>query len=279
MVTVLLALGSAACYGVSNFVGPLLARREALFVVLFVSHMAALAGAAVYLAAAGGALLGPEAFALAMLAGLGNAFGLIGFYKAAELGPLSVAAPIGATGATVPVAWGLANGDTLSSAQAAGMVLALGGCVLAARRSSGQATTYRDPRASALWAAASAVAFGVFLTALPAASEDGGRAWAIFDARIALLVVVVIWAGRELRGLRLNATTPLLALPGLLLLAGTLFYVFAASRGQLSLVSVLGSLFPVFTVGLSVAFFGERPSPLQSAGVLAALAGVVLIAL
>ena len=54
MVTVLLALGSSACYGVSNFVGPLLARRETLFTVLFVSHLAALAGAAVYLAAKGG---------------------------------------------------------------------------------------------------------------------------------------------------------------------------------------------------------------------------------
>ncbi|MEJ7893258.1 MAG: hypothetical protein WKF94_11530 [Solirubrobacteraceae bacterium] len=72
MVTVLLALSSAACYGVSNFVGPLLARREALFVVLFVSHVAALAGATVYLAFDGGALLGPKPFALAMLAGLGN---------------------------------------------------------------------------------------------------------------------------------------------------------------------------------------------------------------
>jgi len=279
VVTVLLALSSAACYGVSNFVGPLLARREALFVVLFVSHVAALAGATVYLAFDGGALLGPEPFALAMLAGLGNAIGLIGFYKAAELGPLAVAAPIGATGATVPVVWGLANGDTLSSAQAVGMLLALGGCVLAARRSSSEITTYRDPRASALWAACSAVAFGVFLTALPAASEDGGRAWAIFDARVALLVVVVIWSGRELRALRLNRTTPVLALPGLLLLAGTLFYVVAASRGQLSLVSVLGSLFPVFTVGLSVALLGERPSRLQSAGVGAALVGVILIAL
>ena len=46
MVTVLLALGSSACYGVSNFVGPLLARRETLFTVLFVSHLAALLVAA-----------------------------------------------------------------------------------------------------------------------------------------------------------------------------------------------------------------------------------------
>ena len=278
MVTVALALGSAACYGVSNFLGPLLARRETLFVVLLVSHLAALAGALVYLAVEGGTPIFDERLALAGLAGLGNAIGLIGFYKAAHLGPLAVAAPIGATGATVPVVWGLTNGDVLTTAQTAGMVLALGGCMLASRRTAADAETYRDPRASALWAAGSAVAFGIFLTALPAASEDGGRAWAIVDARIALLIVLVIWAGRELRHLRLDARTPLLTIPGLLLVSGTVLYVIAAGRGQLSLVSTLGALFPVFTVGLSVALLGERPSRLQTVGVIAALAGVVLIA-
>ncbi len=150
--------------------------------------------------------------------------------------------------------------------------------MLAARRAAPPTATYPDPRASALWAAGSAFAFGVFLTALPAAAEEG-RAWAIFDARVALLVVLAIWAGRGLRAIRVHRRTPVLAIPGLLLLAGTLLYVAAASRGQLSLVSVLGSLFPVFTVGLSVAVLGERPSRLQTAGVIAALAGVILIAL
>lgn len=278
MVTVALALGSAACYGVSNFVGPLLARREALFVVLFVSQLAALAGGVVYLGLEGGAWLADERLAYAALAGVGNAVGLIGFYKAAELGPLSVAAPIGATGAAVPVVWGLTHGDVLTATQAVGMVLALCGCVLASRRTAANVEAYPDPRASAAWACCSAFAFGVFLTALPAASVDDGRAWAIVDARLVLLAVVVVWAGRALRGTRLNARTPLLTIPGLLLLIGTVLYTIAADRGQLSLVSTLGALFPVFTVGLSVALMGDRPSRLQSAGVAAALAGVVLIA-
>ena len=277
MLTVALALGSAACYGVSNFVGPLLARRRALFVVLFVSQAAALAAAAVYLLIDAGPPLAPGPLLIAIVAGIGNAVGLIGFYKAAELGPLAIAAPIGATGAAVPVAWGLAGGDELSSAQAAGLVLALGGCVLAARRPSPPTEAHPDPRASALWAAGSALAFGVFLVALPEASQDG-RAWALFDARLALLVVVVAWARSELRALRLDGATPLLAVPGLLLFAGTILYLLAAARGQLSLVSVLSSLFPVYTVGLSVALLGERPTAVQSAGVAAALAGVVLIA-
>jgi drug/metabolite transporter (DMT)-like permease len=280
VLAIALALGSSACYGVSNFIGPQLARRHAIATVLVVSQLAALAGCAVYLAADRGAALPTDGLLLALLAGAGNGFGLIWFYKAAELAPLSIVAPIGAIGAVVPVAWGLGNGETLGGLQAAGVALALGGAALAARAEPPDAAAvrrYPDPRLGAVWAAASAVAFGVFLTALPEASEDG-RAWALFDARVALVALVVVWAGIRLRALRFSAELPLLAVPGLLLLAGTVLYTVAAEHGQLSHVAVVGSLFPVFTVGLGVALLGERLSRAQAAGVAAALTGLVLIA-
>ena len=159
MLAIALALGSSACYGVSNFVGPQLARRHTIITVLVISQVAALIGCAAYLAEDRGAALPSADAALAMLAGLGNAFGLIGFYKAAELGPLSVVAPIGATGAVLPVVWGVATGDTLKVTQAIGLVLAMGGAALAARKEAageGSASEYTDPRASARWAAACA---------------------------------------------------------------------------------------------------------------------------
>ena len=55
-------------------------------------------------------------------------------------------------------------------------------------------------------------------------------------------------------------------------------YTLAYDQGQLSLVSVAGSLFPVFTVSLGVIVLGERLSRLQAAGVVAAMVGVTLIA-
>jgi len=91
----------------------------------------------------------------------------------------------------------------------------------------------------------------LFLTALPAASSHG-RAWALFDARMALVVGVGLWAGRRLLDVRIGLDSRPLVVPGLLLLAGTLLYTVAADHGELSLVSVLGSLFPVVTVGLGV---------------------------
>ena len=281
MLAVVLALGSAACYGVSNFLGPQLAKPHTLVAALMVGQAAALVGCVVLLAVARDPFPSGEAVALATLAGAGNAFGLIFFYRAAELGPLAIAAPIGATGAVVPVVWGLSTGDALHWWQAVGLVLALGGAVLASRSTpppDEEGHGYPDPRLGAVYAACSAVAFGVFLTALPHASEDGGRYWALMDARVALVAILCVWAGRRLATLRIDHDTPLLTVPGVLLLAGTLLYTLASEQGLLSLVSVLGSLFPVVTVGLGVAVLGERLSRAQAVGVSAALLGIVLIA-
>jgi len=280
VLAIALALGSSACYGVSNFIGPQLARRHTIVTILLISQVAALIGCALYLAGDGGPALPAGSMLLALLAGVGNAAGLIGFYKAAELGPLSIVAPLGATGAIVPVAYGLATGDTLKATQVAGVVLAMAGAALAARAEPRRRpeSRYPDPRASVVWALGSAVAFGVFLTALPKASQDG-RAWALFDARLALLALLALWAGRRIGGLRASWDLPLMAVPGLLLVGGTVLYTVAADHGQLSLVSVVGSLFPVFTVGLGVVLLGERLSRAQAIGVSAAMAGVVLIAL
>jgi drug/metabolite transporter (DMT)-like permease len=280
MLAIALALGASLCYGVSNFVGPQLARRHQLVTVLVLSQVAALGACVLYLALEGGRALPSTDMWLALLAGAGNAGGLIGFYKAAELGPLSMVAPIGASGVVIPVVWGLASGDSLKPAQAVGLVLAMGGAVLVARRGSAHHSTahYPDPRAAVLWASASAVAFGVFLTALPKASAHG-RAWALLDARVVLVALVALWAGRELRAIRFVRVSPLFAIPGVLLVIGTIMYTTAAAHGQLSLVSVLGSLFPIVTVALGVGLLGERLSRFQAVGVAAALMGIALIAL
>jgi drug/metabolite transporter (DMT)-like permease len=278
LLAIALALGSSACYGVSNFVGPQLAKRHTIVAVLVTSQIAAVIACAAYVLADGSAPLSAPNTAIALLAGVGNAGGLIGFYKAAELGPLSVAAPIGALGAVVPVLWGLSGGEELRATEAAGLALALGGGALAARTTRSEEIVYADPRASVLWACGSAVAFGVFLTALPQASDDG-RAWSLLDARIALVTILLLWAGVRLRALRFGRESLVLSIPGLLLVSGTLLYTVAADHGQLSIVSVLGSLFPVFTVGLAAALLAERLSREQAIGVTAALAGIVLIAI
>jgi drug/metabolite transporter (DMT)-like permease len=65
---------------------------------------------------------------------------------------------------------------------------------------------------------------------------------------------------------------------GTLDVSATGLYGLANTKGALSIVSVVGSLYPVTTVLLARAVLGERIRAVQTAGILAALAGVALIA-
>jgi len=55
-------------------------------------------------------------------------------------------------------------------------------------------------------------------------------------------------------------------------------FAVASTKGLVSLVSVLGSLYPLTTVALAAVVLRERPHRVARAGVALALTGVVLIA-
>jgi drug/metabolite transporter (DMT)-like permease len=65
---------------------------------------------------------------------------------------------------------------------------------------------------------------------------------------------------------------------GILDTAGNTLFAAASSLGDVSVVSVLATLYPVTTVALAALYLGERLARLQLAGVASALLGVVLIA-
>jgi drug/metabolite transporter (DMT)-like permease len=178
--------------------------------------------------------------ALGVLAGVGNVVGLATFFRATDYGSISLAAALGAWGTALPVFYGLAQGESLTALQAGGILLAFTGAVLASQ--SGESTGIRA--AGVGWALVSGLGFGLLLIALPEAAETG-TAWALLDARIA--VVVLLAAGIAVLRLPMAAPKrelPLLAVPGLLLITGTLMYAEASQRGLLSVVAVLASLRP-----------------------------------
>ena len=276
MLAIVLALGTSIAYGTSNFMGPLLGKRHSVSAVLLAGQVAALAGAVGIVLAAGEGVPPVRGILLGVVAGAGNVLGLATFYRAAQLSSVSVVSAIGATvGTSLPVIFGLATGDTLTTLQATGIVVAMAGGVLASQSSTNAVVT----RAGVGWALISAVGFGTLLIALPEAADDG-IAWALLDARIAVVVLLV--AGILVLRLPLRAPTrslPLLAIPGLLLLAGTLMYAEATQRGLLSVVAVLASLATVVTATLAFGISGERLSRVQRAGIALATLGVVLLAI
>jgi len=279
-----LALFTSVAYGVSNYVGPRLARDAPLLVLLIVGQGCALVLATVIVLVQAQAAPPAGQLAAALVAGLGNAGGLLLFYRAAAVGPLSIITPVGAVGAAVPVAVGIARGEAVTALKAAGIVLALTGLVLVARRTAAGAAAAAErrpgddvPRAVFL-ALAAALCFGTFLAAMGPASEESAG-WAVMVSRLSLLAGLVVVAVRlgQLPGAVAARRLPGLAVPGLLLFAGTLSYAAATREGDLSVVSVLGSLFPVVTVALAVGLDRERLGGAQALGVVLTLAGVVAL--
>lgn len=297
MTAVLLALLTALCYGVANYLGPLLTRRHALGSVLLVGQVVGVLGGLLLLLVQRGHHPGVSGLLFGVGAGMVNGVALASFYRAASVGPISVVAPIGATGGVVPVLVAIATGERPAALQLVGIPLAVAGVVLAAARSARDArgpATLEDPLARvadppprsdgreqgshAGLAVFSAVMFGTFLTLFAHASRSG-TAWAVLTSRTALLVctVVVLLVLRQPMTVP-RAALPAVAVPGVLLLVGTAAYGAATSTGLVSVVSVLATLSPVVTVGLAVVVLGERLAGRQRAGVLAALVGVVLLA-
>lgn len=275
VLAIVLGLGTSVAYGTSNFLGPRLARVHPLGAVLLTSQVAALVACAVLLAVSGEALpaLGP--IAVGLLAGAGNILGVAAFYRAAQEMSVSVVSAVaGALGTSLPVVFGLTTGDTLSTLQVCGILVAIAGAVLASQGSEHAVVT----TGGVVWSLLAAVGFATLLIALPEAADDGTW-WALFDARVA--VVALLAGGLVVLGADARVPVrawPALSVPGLLLLVGTIAYAEAAARGQLSIVAVLASLATVVTAALS-AVAGERLSRVQLAGIAAATAGVALLAL
>lgn len=276
MTAVLLALLTAVVWGLANYLGPLLARVHPLGAILLAGQVVGVLGGLLLVAVDGSAVLDGRATAFGIAAGLANGLALLSFYRAAAVGPISVVAPIGATGGVVPVLVAIALGERPSVLQLVGIPLAVLGVALAAART--DPVSSPAGRSGIGLSLLAALTFGTFLTLFAEASRDGAAA-AVLTSRAALLVatVAVLAVGRTSVRVPLRAL-PRVALPGLLLLVGTAAYGIATGTGLVSVVSVLATLNPVVTVGLAVVVLGERLAPRQQAGVATALLGVVLLA-
>jgi drug/metabolite transporter (DMT)-like permease len=284
VLAILLALGTAVGYGVANYLAPVLGRRMPLAAVLLGSQVA---GLLVSLAVAVGGDVGLRggALAAAIVAGVANAAALACFYRAGRVGDLSVLAPIGSTGAIVPVLVGLATGDRPSALQLAGIPLALLGIVLAARPARarlapgpGAVSPLRSRPKGLGWVLLAAVLFGTFLTTYAAAAQESA-AGALLWSRVALVATTALGVLALRAAFRVRCRdAALTVVPGLLLALGTYAFGEASRLGLLSVVSVIATLNPVVTVLLAYLFLGERLARPQRAGALIALAGVVLLA-
>ena len=160
-------------------------------------------------------------------------------------------------------------------------MVAIAGVVLA----SGPELSGRAGARPVLLAAVAAVGFGVALLAIAKGSEHSTlmtlttmRVTSVTLLGTALLVVALARGGQRSDYRLGRRDLALVALVGVADLAANLTFGLASRRDDVSVVSVLGSLYPVVTVLLARLLHDERLGRLQTPGVAGALAGVVLIA-
>ena len=280
MLAAVLALASSLSWGLSDFLGGLQSRRNHVLAVMLLSQ--ALALAILVAAVLAGAPTEHDAASTAWAASVGllGLLGLLAFYRALAIGTMSIVAPISATGVAIPVLVGLASGERPGALQVAGIALACGGVVLAAREApSDDVEARRASRASIGLALIAAVGFGTFFAGIDRAEETGDVAWVLLAARtadVALLVTAALVVRPAIP--RAPVTLAAIAAVGVFDLLANLLFVLATGRGLLSVVGVIGSLYPAVTVILARFVLHERLSRTQNAGVLITLAGVVALA-
>jgi len=199
-------------------------------------------------------------------------------YRALAIGTMGVVAPISATGVALPVVVGVATGDRLSLVVSVGLALAVAGVLLASREQHDDAERASAGRLSILLALAAATGFGTYFV-LADQAADASVLWLLLLARLVVvpvLAVLVLAGGRARAPLRRDDAAGL-AVAGTLDVGATALFALATTRGALSIVAVVGALYPVATVLLARVLLNERLQPAQVAGVAAAFAGVALI--
>jgi drug/metabolite transporter (DMT)-like permease len=279
-VAAILALLSSMLWGSADFLGGTISRRHKAALVVGLSQAAGLVTIAIVAVSTGA--LGDDTGYLpwAMLSGLAGVVGLVSFYAALASGTMGVVSPIAALGVVVPVLFGLAQGERPATLQLVGIVVAVAGVVLA----SGPELSGKAGARPVLLAAVAAVGFGVALLAIAEGSQHSTvmtlttmRLTSVTLLAVAL-VVALARGGRRSDYVITGRDLALVALVGVADLSANLTFGLASRRADVSVVSVLGSLYPVVTVLLARLLQSERLGRVQTVGVAGALAGVVLIA-
>ena len=292
MTALLASLASAAFYGAADFLGGLASRRAGAVAIVVISQLAGLVALVLMLPVLPGSSPTDADFMWGAAAGVSGGIGVALLYHALAIGSMAVVAPITAVCAVcVPVAAVVALGERPGAAATSGIVLAIVAIVLVSRqgtsvspqrreetvaswRRSGEVSS--DARAAAI-AFASGVAIGIFFLTLAQSGEQAGM-WPLVAARTVSFVMFAALGLATRRPMRMPPRVAAIAVAGGVLdMLANLLYLIATRHGQLSIVVTLSSLYPASTVLLARVVLGERLSGGQIAGIVCALAAVMLI--
>ena len=268
-----LALLSSVSWGIADFFGGKTSRVMHPFAVFAWSQVIGIVfmGAIVFVTGAWHA--DPVFWPWSILGAICGTAGMTLFYSAMATGKIGIVSPIVSLAVIVPLAAGLIRGEMPHGIQVLGIISAVGGVVLA----SGPELTGAASPKPVLLAIASAFVLGfMFITISEGSKID--PIMSTFGIRVATTVIVlgVFAMTRTLGGISKSTVLPIIVV-GVLDVAANVLFGIASTMGMLSVLSVLGSLYPIVTVLMAWWFLHERLKLVQYFGIAFALLGVVLI--
>lgn len=269
----LLALLSSLMWGTSDFLGGHTSRRLPAATVYGLSQAAGLTVLAIAATVSGSWALDGAAWGWAVVSGLLGLGAMLAFYSALAIGPMGIVAPLAGVSTVVPVFYALVRGESPTTLQIAGIVVAIAGVILAC----GPELTGAESARPLILAGLATIGFGVMYVTM----AEGSRTEPMMTVLGMRVTVVAVLAGaaialRSLGGASRRDVPPTAAI-GVLDAGANLAYAIATTLGLLATTSVLASLYPVVTAVLAGIVLHERLRRVQYVGIGAAVVGVILI--
>jgi len=219
--------------------------------------------------------------------GLLNTLGTLALYRSFEIGKMSIVAPISAAYPALTMILSALTGERLTVVRFAGVALIIVGVILVARGEElpGDANPL-DPsrpakkRIGVGWALASALCFGVMFwllgTRVIPMMGAAPTVWIIRLISVLAAAVLMLLLRQQIR-LPATGMNPWILGIGLLDTSAYVLNNYGMLYEQVSVVSVLASLYGAVTVGLAALILKEKVTRVQWLGIVAIFAGIILI--
>lgn len=275
---VLLALGAAIAYGLSDFIGGVASRRASVWPVALTACLGATLGTLVLVLLVQG---DPSVhdYAFGLLGGIGSGTGTVFLYRGFARGRMGVVAPVSAVGAALlPAVLAIVTGERPAVLVWVGMLVALPGIWLVSREPA-PADAAASSAEGLLDGVLAGLGFGLLFAALGQVPEQAGFGPVLGTQIVSMLAVLL--AAKLLGGHpmpRRGADWWGLG-AGLLATLAVVGFMLARQQGLLSVAAVLTSLYPAATVLLATLVLHEKMHRGQSVGLALCATSVVCVAL
>ena len=219
-----------------------------------------------------------------------NAFSTLCLYRSFEVGKMSVVAPISASYPALTMAISFFTGERLTVLRLAGIILILAGVVIVARGEASTAESLEEAPGAATWrvpgigiALLSALGFGILFWVLGnRAVPRVGFAATVWMIRLTSSAVTAVFLLIRQKPIALpwdGKVTGWILGMGVLDTGAFIMNNLGMQLEQVSVVSVLSSLYGAVTVLLAAAVLREHLRKIQWVGIVGIFVGIALISL